>query len=217
MDYSEALLRKNEKQALLWISGLANESLRAYGSGSMSPSIYDTAWVSMVTKTTTGGVPWVFPECFQYILDTQMSDGGWDSYNSQVDGILNTAASLITLIKHASARFDQHPSILPRDIHTRISSARGSLNGQLCVWDIKSCSHVGFEILVPALLEMLENEGAGFSFPDKQHLTRINQEKLYKFQPEWIYASPQTALHSLEAFVGKVDLTKSVTTRSMVA
>jgi hypothetical protein len=205
MEYSENLMRKNEKQALLLISALTNESIRACGSGSMSPSIYDTAWVSMVSKTTTDGITWVFPESFQYILDTQMPDGGWESYSSQVDGILNTAASLMALIKHASARFHRHPSIVPTDIDSRISSAKGSLSSQLCVWDIKSCNHVGVEILVPALVVMLENEGVELEFPSKQNLMEINREKLHKFRPEWIYASPQTSLHSLEAFVGKID------------
>lgn len=71
----------------------------------MSPSIYDTAWVSIISRITAHGTHWVFPECFQYVLDTQQEDGSWQSYSSQVDGILNTAASLVALMKHSCKGF----------------------------------------------------------------------------------------------------------------
>ncbi|KAI0003167.1 hypothetical protein F4779DRAFT_602132 [Xylariaceae sp. FL0662B] len=57
--------------------------------GSISVSIYDTAWLSMIRKP---GVPetddlWLFPECFEYVLDNQLPSGAWESYASDVDGI----------------------------------------------------------------------------------------------------------------------------------
>ncbi|XXG97308.1 hypothetical protein Hte_003604 [Hypoxylon texense] len=69
-----------------------------YGFGSVSCAIYDTAWVSLIIKVVDGRRQWLFEECFDYILDNQSEDGSWKAGASQVDAILNTAASLLSLL-----------------------------------------------------------------------------------------------------------------------
>ncbi|KAF7935774.1 hypothetical protein EAE99_002754 [Botrytis elliptica] len=195
-------------EAKFLVGSLANESFRAGGSGSMSTSIYDTAWVSMVSKDVDGVRHWLFPEAFQHIVDAQSKDGSWESYSSQVDGILNTMAALLAFVSHQSANNSSY-SILPPDIDARILKAQGSLRHQLQAWDVRSCVHVGFEILVPALLGMLEQHNVVCEFPGKTHLLQLNQEKLSIFQPEIFYQNIQvTALHSLEAFIGTIDFNR---------
>ncbi|KAF5877459.1 putative ent-kaurene synthase protein [Botrytis fragariae] len=180
------------------VDSLANESFRAGGSGSMSISIYDTAWVSMVSKNVDGVRHWLFPEAFQHIVDAQAKDGSWESYSSQVDGILNTMAVLLALLSHQSANNFSY-SVLPPDIDARILKAQDSLRHQLQTWDVRSRVHVGFETLVPALLGMLEQHNVVCEFP----------EKLSRFQPEIFYKNIQvTALNSLEAFTGTVDFNR---------
>lgn len=172
--------------------------------GSFSPAIYDTAWLAMVCKG--GSDPaWLFPECFNFLLLTQNDDGGWPAYASEVDGILNTMAATIALRKHDSRpELDCPP--LPEDIKMRVLKAEEHLRTILLNWNVTSAVHVGFEILVPALLEMLEKGCERFEFPGRQALMALNQSKLSTFRPEVLYGEYKTTLvHSLEAFVGKID------------
>ncbi|KAJ3498469.1 hypothetical protein NLG97_g1096 [Lecanicillium saksenae] len=181
-----------------------------YGSGSMSCAIYDTAWVSLVYKVVKNEKKWLFPDCFRYVLDTQSADGGWGrSLTSQVDGILNTAASLLSLKKYSAEPLNC--SHIPEDIENRIGRGVVSLRLQLETWDVPSTTHVGFEVIVPAMLKYLQQEDKTlvFEFDGRNALERIRATKLSHFNPELLYGSTQsTALHSLEAFIGIIDFDK---------
>ena len=177
---------------------------------------------------------WLFPECFQYILDTQSLGpetgcyaGGWPSYARLVDGIINTMAALLALLKHYRAKDTLRDATLPANIWMRIENARDSLQAQLQDWDVQSSDRVDFEILIPALLAMLEsgsqhgespghrtrpaqsNFSFSFSFQGRAALMALHDAKMAKFQPEWLYGKQQiTALSSLEAFIGRIDFNK---------
>ncbi|KAK3637396.1 hypothetical protein LTR56_008711 [Elasticomyces elasticus] len=175
-----------------------------HGVGRMSVAIYDTAWVSLVSKTIGSTEIWLFPQSFDYLLATQQDDGSWVSYASSIDGILNTAASLLALQRHCRKPFQtQHDT---ENLNARIDKATFALQQMLDSWDVASTVHVGFEILVPALLGYLAAEGLCFSFAQHETLMALNQQKMKKFQSEYLYGPHQlTALHSLEAFVGKIN------------
>lgn len=177
----------------------------SHGLGFMSPAIYDTAWVSMIQKSVGEEKTWLFPECFEYILNAQLEDGSWVTYASQIDGILNTAASLLSLKRHFNAPLQSN--IISQDsLEERINGATRSLQALLQAWDVDATLHVGFEILVPALLGYLEAEGIEFFFSGRDRLFAIRDQKLARFKPEYLYAPIQmTALHSLEAFIGLID------------
>lgn len=176
-----------------------------YGFGSMSCTIYDSAWVSMVSERPSNQHAWLFPECFRYVLSSQRDDGAWDSYVSQIDGILNTAASLLSLSKHV-ARPLLLTDISRVDLEGRILKATAALQAQLEVWDVEATEHVGFEVLVPAMLRFLEDQGLRFHFPAESMLKEINEKKMAGFHPTQLYKSERsTILHSLEALVGMVD------------
>lgn len=182
-----------------------------YGLGAMSVAAYDTAWVAMVTKVVDGQKQWLFPECFEYVLSTQSEeDGGWTiGKGAQIDGILNTAGPLLALKRHQAEPLQlKHDA---KDIASRIERATSSLRAQLAAWDVSTTEHVGFEIIVPAMLELLEKEDASlvFEFDSKKHLMKINNAKLSRFRPEFLYGPRRfTALHSLESFIGKLDFDK---------
>ena len=76
----------------------------------MSASVYDTAWLSMVQKPGIDGITgtWLFPECFEFIIEQQLPSGGWESDAATVDGILNTAAALLSLKKRERTQPGQH-------------------------------------------------------------------------------------------------------------
>jgi hypothetical protein len=173
--------------------------------GSMSCAIYDTAWVAMIAKRVDGKRRWLFPESFRYILDRQMGNGGWEKYSAQVDSILNSLAALLALKKHAASP-GISDSPLPKDLETRIAKAIEFLKVELNNWDVQSTTHVGFEILVPSLLEQLEQEGINFEFRGRPMLMAINKKKLSRLDPAILYKSfKTTAIHSLEAFTGKIN------------
>lgn len=178
------------------------------GFGFMSPAIYDTAWVSMISKTTDDQKIWLFPECFEYILSHQLEDGGWAMYASEIDAILNTSASLLSLKKHLSNPY-QITSLTQDDLSNRIGKAQNALQKLFNKWNVETTLHVGFEILVPALLRYLEEEGIAFAFPGRERLLEIEKQKLSKFKAQYLYLPIKvTALHSLEAFVGAIEFDK---------
>ncbi|KAI0882025.1 Copalyl diphosphate synthase [Annulohypoxylon maeteangense] len=179
-----------------------------YGSGTMSCAPYDTAWVSMITKQIDGKKQWLFPECFQYLLQTQNTDGSWNiESNSQIDGILNTAASLLSLQRH----LNEPLQIIEDSLEERIEKATTSLCSQLSTWSVLTTDHVGFEIIVPAMLNFLERENPllDFEFEGKRALANLTAAKMSRFKPEYLYGKIRmTAIHSLEAFIGMIDFEK---------
>jgi hypothetical protein len=84
-----------ESAARALIQRAADEYDERYGFGSMSTAIYDTDWVSLVAKIAEYGRQRAFPECFGLLLDSQLGEGAWGPSTSQVDGLLNPAASVI--------------------------------------------------------------------------------------------------------------------------
>ena len=194
----------NDKAAAL-IGQLAAGCTQTAGLSSLSSTIYDTAWVAMVSKKVHGETRWLFPECFQYLLAHQMDDGGWKSYASEVDGILNTMAALLALKVHADAtQYLDNP--LTTDIEIRISKGSTALQKMLDKWDVDECMHVGFEVLVPALLQLLQNRGFSFTILKDESLMSLNHKRIGNFDPRILYGKDCTTLiHSLEAFSDKID------------
>ncbi|KAL8723098.1 MAG: hypothetical protein Q9181_007358 [Wetmoreana brouardii] len=190
------------------VKSLVEKYQEAGALGSLSCTVYDTAWVSMVNKVIDGKAVRLFPSSFQYILDSQQPDGGWLSYGSEINGIMNTAAALHALCHHKSARL-RLDDALPLDLDSRIQRAEFALRQQLEKWDVGATLHVGYEILIPSLLDQLEAQGLFFEFPGKHRLLKAYSQKMKIFDAALLYSTEQySALHSLEAFIGKVDFDK---------
>ncbi|KAL4876598.1 hypothetical protein BJY04DRAFT_222930 [Aspergillus karnatakaensis] len=181
-----------------------------YGLGTMTCSIYDTAWVSMISKTNENGTIWLFPQSFTYLLDKQQHDGGWHPSDTRVacpvDGILNTAAALLSLCRHRE--IPHQLDFDAADTESRISRGLLSLSNMLNKWKIEDTWNVGFEILVPALLDYLGEYGMEFDFPCRSALYRIRDTKLCMLNLRHLEedgAAPHSILHSLEALRGHLD------------
>ena len=182
----------------------------AYGLGSMTCSVYDTAWVACVFKTVSGCPQWLFPSSFSFILNSQMPHGGWSAHpnvedTDDIDGILSTMAAMFCLTQHVKNPL-QLRHLDGRGLSTRIDKAGIWLSALLKKWRVSDCKAVGFEVLVPSLLDLLQEEAIHFEFPDKGILMRIRDQKLAKVQLETLYSSTRSnILHSLEAFHGNSD------------
>lgn len=199
-----------QSQAAVLIEQLASDCEQKKPIGSMSVSIYDTAWVSMVSKTVGDTTSWLFPETFQQLLDVQDADGGWGTKSSDIDEILSTMAGLLALLWHRKHRSTQGCPT-PNDVGTRIHNAKHSLEQSLAEWDPKACDRVGFEIIVPALLDLLRIENISFDFPGQTALRTLNEAKMASIDINVLYKKPaiQTSIvHSLEALVGRVDFNR---------
>ncbi|KAL8761590.1 MAG: hypothetical protein Q9184_002298 [Pyrenodesmia sp. 2 TL-2023] len=176
--------------------------------GSFSCSIYDTAWLAMITKKVDGKEQWLFPTAFDYILRHQQPDGAWPSYASDADGIMNTLAALLALHHHRNAHL-QLGELMHLDIDQRIRRGERALQDRLLPWNIGTALHVGFEVLVPSLLRLAEAFGSMFDFPGRKLLLDTHEQKMSCFDPTMLYReTPTSALHSLEALVGRVDFDK---------
>ena len=188
-----------------WAHALVQRLLKGcihHNLGSATVAIYDTAWMSMVSKVKQGKRHWLFPECFLFLLNTQMPNGGWESYANPEDGLLNTLAALLAMKKHSNTS-SQEKSVDAPDLESRMLMATNYIRESLQCWDVNATVHVGFEVLVPALLSMLEDEQVTFDFPGKPLL-----EKMEKFDLEVLHIHPSSLLHSLEAFVGRIKYDK---------
>jgi hypothetical protein len=195
-----------------------------YGGSSMTTSVYDTAWVAMVAKpqadNDSNATRWLFPRSFQAILRKQMPDGGFGQYDTTVDQILNTSAALLAFLCHKA-----NPSFIGcdpvPDMRERIRRGKDYLNNKLQTWNLEDTDHVGFEILVPKLLTMLQAEGLDLNFPGLQYLMLLKNRKLGTLSPAILYEQKKTTLlHSLEAFIGDIEFDKvgfHLTNGSMMA
>ncbi|WPH04793.1 Hypothetical protein R9X50_00768900 [Acrodontium crateriforme] len=205
MDFSTSSPMDLSTRAQALVASLA----KANGDvGYMSCAVYDTAWVAMVAKPTADGEQWLFPQCFQYVLDTQQADGAWPTYAADVDGILNTTASLLAIKKHLDTPL-QLTTPSAEELSERLTRGQAALQILLDGWDVDATTHVGFEFLVPTLLQLLADQDMAFDFPGRTALMAQNKAKLSKFRVEFLYSKHKTtAIHSLEAFLPTLDYNK---------
>ncbi|KAL8748166.1 MAG: hypothetical protein Q9190_000061 [Brigantiaea leucoxantha] len=192
-------------QADRLLQAMATNALHEQSFSSMSTSIYDTAWVSMVFKRDEDHEWWVFPESFGYILRSQNSDGSWGSTCSSADMVLNTLSCLLSIHKHAtlSHRIPHNPY---SDLQIQADKATAFLKQKLLVWDSQTSRHVASEILVPAILHELQQLGVSFQMNNLSSLLFQKESRMKRFNPYDLYHNtPSVFLHSLEAFIGVVD------------
>lgn len=204
------MTKTNESTAEAVLASMAASLDGAQGFSTFSASIYDTAWVAMVERPgPSGSMELMFPECFDFLLHMQKADGSWRSESGSVlDGILNTMAALLAVQK----RIPSIPRPSSSDLASRCARAEAVLVRMLRSWDVASCDRVGFEVIVPALMRLLEQYGHHFakelSGKHGQSLTSLYEKKASKFFPILFSDTPTTLIHSLEAFAGKLDYDK---------
>lgn len=193
------------------LGGLLDNYDAHYGLGSMTCSVYDTAWVACISKTISNRSQWLFPSSFSFVLNSQSSDGGWPAHpqeneTGEANNILATMAALFCLTQHARNPLQLKYLISSHELSIRIQKAVSRLPVLLESWRTDDCNTVAFELLAPSLLDLLREEGFEFQFRDKQSLLKIRDQKFSRLRPESLYGTvSSTLLHSLEAFHGCKD------------
>ncbi|KAK7037233.1 hypothetical protein VNI00_011224 [Paramarasmius palmivorus] len=171
-----------------------------HGLGSTGVSLYDTAWLSIVTRTIddAGTKSWVFPQSFEYICNAQAEDGGWHGDGSLIDSIMNTLVSLFSLKLHEKADSQSNLS-------DKVEKAKLFLTDALQKWDVPSTERIAFELIIPRVLQFLEDEGIYFEFPHREALENLRNRKLKTLDLGLVYRMQTPVLYTLEAFVGVLD------------
>ena len=109
-------------------------------------------------------------------------------------------AALLSLTQHV-----RNPYQLSKwhdGLSDRVTKGRDFVAHSLKQLQRRPSYRIGFEVLVPGLLDLLQNEGLTFVFPAKHELLQSKQAKLSKVPPEELQKSPSTLLYSLEALYG---------------
>ncbi|KAL9639094.1 MAG: hypothetical protein Q9204_001243 [Flavoplaca sp. TL-2023a] len=110
-------------------------------------------------------------------------------------------AALLALSTRRSSEVE-----VPDDIEERITRADGSPGDMLLSWDVTSSDNIGFEVLGPAHLDILEKYGLRYHFSARPHLMALHEQKMRLAKPESLYEDkPSALLYSLEVMIGKID------------
>jgi halimadienyl-diphosphate synthase len=157
---------------------------------SIMSTAYDTAWVAALPNPADKSKP-RFPSALNWLSTHQLADGSWGSTIShQHDRIISTLAALVPL-----ARFGR------RDLD-RLQLRRG----ERYLWQHAHlvrgapCELVGFELLLPTLMEMATEAGVHVP-PYLDVYSEERERKLALVPPEKIYSPTATIAHSVE-FLG---------------
>ena len=195
----------HDARASMLVRQLIDEHDPKFGVGSMTCSIYDTAWVAMITKTTGEQSKWLFPNCFQYLLAQQQHDGGWATSAADGDAILNTLTSLLALCKHVASPI-QEENVSFEDLRHKSDRAVYFLEAKFSQWDVSATTTQNFEVLIPKLLELLEEQGIEFLFPGRDLLFQLRSSSKSKLNSSSLYGPKRNVLsQSLEAFISELD------------
>lgn len=170
------------------------------------PTFYDTAWVSMLPKPhIESSTDLAFPESFEFLLNHQQANGSWSTCDSREDTILNSLAATLSIQRRCSSLSPKHEDFLAM-LKARVSKAVTFLRSTMTDWEPEAGTLDTFEILAPALLDMLEHEGIIIDFPHRPSLIALNKARLLDFDAQTLCETKRTPmLYFLEAFVGLVD------------
>lgn len=119
-----------------------------------------------------------------------------------------SCTGLLALCRHLRFAASKGDNLVPDNTLSRIFRAKIFLDSKLNIWDLDRTVHFGFELLVPVLLQLLEDEGLTFDFPAKAELLK-RYETASNVDLSWLYDGPcRVPLFCLEAFIGKLDFSK---------
>jgi halimadienyl-diphosphate synthase len=172
----------------------AEELLRMETSRPIQPTDYDTCWVARLTNPDGTSA---YPDLFGELLERQHADGSWGGTIPYThDRLLTTLAIVLVL-----ARFGRRQ----RD-HAR------RLAGERYIWqharNLRHEAHrtVGFEMILPTLLCEAGEVGVNVPYSQLRYYQGERARKLSLLPAKRLFEVRTSALFSLEAFAGEIDV-----------
>lgn len=184
---------KLKRLTLELLNAVLADQNTSWGGGDMSASAYDTAWVAMV-RNPYNHTQLAFPRSFHWLLRHQSADGSWGDKFPYT--LVPTMAGLLALLKSPYQT---------ETVRSGINRAKTYLHTNLPNWSVENYESIGFEIVVPGMLQQLERQGIIFNFPAKQQLIKLYNEKLLIAGPELLYSGQSNLIFSLEGFGASLD------------
>ena len=173
------------------VSLQVDELLEQVGQYRMSACAYDVAWLARVPRWDTPGAL-LFPGAVEWLLANQHGDGSWGASIALAhDRVVCTLAAVVALAH-----------LRERDPRVEEPLRRGAsfLRQRQATVDTTNdpVETVGFELVVPTLLE--EARAFGLRLPTQrwEYIRRLRAEKLQRLPPGTAYSPGTTLLHSLE-------------------
>jgi hypothetical protein len=159
-------------------------------SGLISPEAYSTAWVAMVPDKNDLNRP-AWPQAVEYLRMHQLEDGGWgeSSVCFAHERLISTLAAILAFSVWQN----------PEDDHY-ISGGVKAIHGYVDQLAFEREEPIGFELLLPALLEKLEPYNLNLPIQLwSDELKRITAKKMSLIgRLEIDYAQPRTWWFSME-------------------
>ena len=156
---------------------------------------YDTAWLAGLPARTDRRTT-QFPTAVRWLADNQLSDGSWgSSVRYEHDRILCTLAALAPLAEFGQRAEDRRAV----DAGTRYLWQHGHLLSR------EPVELVGFELLLPALVERARRAGVAVP-PHLDIYARQRTHKLALIPEHALYSPRTTVVHSLEFLGDQADL-----------
>jgi halimadienyl-diphosphate synthase len=178
----------------LYLDSEVDRLLKADFSQPTRVTDYDTSWAARLTNED-GSL--AYPDILEKLSERQRSDGSWGSRIHYVhDRLLSTLSVILVLSSFGSRQRDreqlqagvryiwQHVSRLRYDAHRTI----------------------GFEMLLPTLLAEGREQGLDLPYAQLSRYEYEREKKLRLLPTQHLFKTRTSALFSLEAFAGRVDL-----------
>ena len=155
---------------------------------------YDTCWVAQLADPD-GGV--AYPDLFGQLLERQHPDGSWGGTIPYAHDRILTTLAIVLLLARLGRRKRDHAQ---------------RLAGERYIWqharNLRHEAHrtVGFEMILPTLLSEAGELGVNLPYAQLRHYERERARKLSILPTQRLFEVRTSALFSLEAFAGEIDV-----------
>jgi len=168
------------------------------GKGEMAGTAYDTAWVASVPDPEHPDRP-AFPQALEWLRLHQHSDGSWGAeVDYSHDSIISTLAAILTLSRWPQDEWADY----------QISAGIRSIWRQLSGLQRDPFETVGFDLILPTLLNEAQTKGFNLPYAFFDRYRRQRQIKIGMIPPEMRYSRHTTLAFTLEFLGDEVDRSK---------
>jgi halimadienyl-diphosphate synthase len=166
----------------------------------MSSTAYDTAWVAQVPSVNGDSAP-AFPETLEWLRRNQYPNGSWGARIEYFhDHIISTLAAIVALAVCGDRSRDAEA----------IQRGERYIRQNVRFLHYDPCETVGFELIVPVLLDKARQLGLNLPYAECDKYNDIREKKLQMIPDHLIYSRQVTTTHSLEFMGSNLDVDQAV-------